>query len=209
MWSLFRVGILCISTVVFPGTTLAQSFVGGSDLDSQAPFGIPARDFADATTDPNSRVSFPITGYNTSAPASNDVATGGNGLSGWTASIQVTADVGLATSQNGSVDRSKYTEATRLSIVPPASVADQFNRTGWRVCAVVFTGGLGIADTDAAQTANLDGSCSALLPSDCVQQLQITGLAANSSRGDACEDLAVPSKCAEHFVGGSGNGYSG
>lgn len=76
----------------------------------------------------------------------------------------------------------------------------------------MFPGGLSAETTEAAQTARLDGTCAALLPSECIQGLQINSVANNTGKDKedlgACGSLAVPDACLEYFGGTTiGVGY--
>ncbi|KAK4154506.1 hypothetical protein C8A00DRAFT_14371 [Chaetomidium leptoderma] len=200
-----RESLVYISLLV-PAYALAQSFVGG-DLSHQAPYGVPAQDFAAAIASPAADATFPIPGYNTSLPAGATKATGNNNtVHGWSLSIGVTANVPLTHSDNTAVNKDLCIDATALSITPPAEVAG-YNSTGWRVCAVVFTGGLKAAAAGGGST-RADGSCAAVLPDDCIQQLQANSVAGRAGRrSGGCRDLDIPAECAGHFVGDGGTGF--
>jgi hypothetical protein len=179
--------LLTLSSLGFVSATSAQSFVGG-DLSNQAPFGLPASDFADATSHTVSNTTFQIVGYNTSIPAGPIDATGSN-EAGWSISIGVSADVALASAADGSVDK--------------------FNKSNWRVCAIIFPNGLAAigGTAEKVQTAGLDGSCAPLLPSDCIQQLQINSVNGSTGANGGCTSLSIPSTCAKYFQAGTGTGY--
>ncbi|KAG7284651.1 hypothetical protein NEMBOFW57_009259 [Staphylotrichum longicolle] len=194
-----RQGLAYLSLLV-PAYVHAQAFVGG-DLSIQAPWGLPAADFAAAVSTPSSDATFTITGYNTSLPAGSVKATDDE-VSGWSLNIGVTANVPLAGSNLNTVDKSLCIDATALSITPPGGVA-AFSSSGWRVCAIVFTDGLaGSANTRS------DGSCSAALPDDCIRELQSNSVAAKQGRtGGGCQDLDIPEGCAGHFGGKHGTAF--
>lgn len=195
-----RQGLAYLSLLV-PAYVHAQAFVGG-DLSIQAPWGLPAANFAAAVSTPSSDATFKITGYNTSLPAGSVKATDDE-VNGWSLNIGVTANVPLAGSNLNTVDKSLCIDATALSITPPAGVA-AFNSSGWRVCAIVFTDGL------ASSSANTrsDGSCSAALPDDCIRELQANSVAAKEGRtGGGCQDLDIPEGCAGHFGGKHGTAF--
>ncbi|KAK3317435.1 hypothetical protein B0T19DRAFT_291854 [Cercophora scortea] len=177
------------------------SFVGG-DLTTQAPFNLSPSVFTALTTNATSNATFPITGYNTSLPAGPVDGTG-TAQSGWSLSISVAADVPLSSSDDASLDKGSFTDATTLSLVRPERVG--YNTSSWRVCAIVFTGGLEDAATDVGK---VDGGCTALLPDDCIQQLQVNSVAGNTSRNGECEDLQVPDICGGYFGDGAvGSAY--
>jgi len=194
-----RQGLAYLSLLV-PAYAKAQSFVGG-DLSRQAPYGLPAQDFAAAFSSPISDTTFPIRGYNTSLPASADPATD-HTVDGWSLTIGIAANVPLASSANAAVDKSLCTDATALSISPPAGV-QRYNNTGWRVCAVVFTGGLKAVGEDT----KTDGTCSAVLPDDCIRQLQVNSVASKAGRAGGCQNLALPDSCAGHLNGNAGTAF--
>ncbi|KAK3689204.1 hypothetical protein B0T22DRAFT_427408 [Podospora appendiculata] len=199
--------LLLLLLLTLTTRTAAQSFVGG-DLSTQAPFNLAPATFTAATANATSNATFAITGYNTSLPVGPVDGTG-TALPGWSLSISVAADVPLSSSGNTSIDKTRFTEATTLSLVPPDGDRAQtsYNTSSWRVCAIVFTGGLDDAATDAA--ADLDGGCGALLPDDCIQQLQVNSVAANTSRNGECEDLQVPDICGGYFGDGAvGSAYA-
>lgn len=184
-------------TLLVPAYAFAQSFVGG-DLAAQAPYGLPAHEFAAAAADPASNTTFPITGYNTSlsADAADDAS-----VDGWSLNIRVLANVPLANSSRAAINKALYMDATAMSIAPPAGVAG-FNASAWRVCAIVFTGGL-----RAGGATHADGSCTGVLAEDCIDQMQANSLANNAGRTSGCRDLEVPTNCGVHFNGLTGTGY--
>ncbi|KAL2166990.1 hypothetical protein VTG60DRAFT_1884 [Thermothelomyces hinnuleus] len=190
-----REGLVYISLLV-PAYAMAQSFVGG-DLSQQAPYGLPVQDFAAAFSRSSSDATFPIRGYNTSLPAGTGRATERT-VDGWTLTIGLAANVPLTNAANAAVDKSLCIDATALSITPPAGVP-RYNSSSWRVCAVVFTDGL-----RAGESAKPDGTCSAVLPDDCIRQLQADSVASKAGRTGSCRDLAVPDSCAGHFNGKNG-----
>ncbi|KAL2157257.1 hypothetical protein VTH06DRAFT_6297 [Thermothelomyces fergusii] len=190
-----REGLLYISLLV-PAYAMAQSFVGG-DLSHQAPYGLPVQDFAGAFSSSSSDATFPIRGYNTSLPAGTAGATE-RAVDGWTLTIGVAANVPLTNAANTAVDRSLCIDATALSIAPPAGVP-HYNSSSWRVCAVVFTDGL-----RAGGGATPDGTCSDVLPDDCIRQLQADSVAGKAGRAGTCRDLALPDSCVGHFNGQNG-----
>ncbi|KAJ4410029.1 hypothetical protein N0V85_004004, partial [Neurospora sp. IMI 360204] len=105
--------------------------------------------------------------YNTSVPAGPDDATG-DGIPGWYLSINVAANVPLTNASDSTISaedkKSKVAEAAVLSLVPPSTL-NELDPDSWRVCAIVFMGGLAAGKTEEAQTTRLDGTCAALLPS--------------------------------------------
>ncbi|KAK4245998.1 Gcd10p family-domain-containing protein [Corynascus novoguineensis] len=121
-----RQGLTYLSLLV-PVHAKAQSFVGG-DLSRQAPYGLPAQDFAAAFSSPISDATFPIRGYNTSL----------------------------------------------------------------------------LASADHTKT---DGTCSAVLPDDCIRQLQVNSVASKVGRAGGCQNLALPDSCAGHLNGNTGTAF--
>ncbi|KAK0712373.1 hypothetical protein B0T26DRAFT_650544 [Lasiosphaeria miniovina] len=203
--------LVCASFILFaslhfhPLVASAQAYAGG-DLDGQVVFGLPAQEIIAVTFDAVSNATFPIKGYNTSIPGGPTDGTGSQ-LPGWSIFIGVAANVALAGSDDASVDKGQFIETTGLFIEPPAAIPVNYDTNSWRICAVIFAHGLGSAETNTAQTAQLDGSCTPLLPSECIEQLQVNSVASNSSTDDGCPDLDMPDVCAKHFSGESGTAY--
>jgi hypothetical protein len=184
----------------------AQSYVGG-DLSSQAPYGVPPQVFSSAISSPVADASFPIRGYNTSIPPGGTDGTGSH-IQGWSINVGVAENVPLTDSDYAGIDRdNKCIDAATLSITPPADIAT-CDEDGWRVCAVVFADGLGSAVAKDVQ-AKSDGSCSSLLPDDCIRKLQADGVAKGAkAKGSGCADLKIPDECASYFSGKDGTAYS-
>ncbi|KAK0611899.1 hypothetical protein B0T14DRAFT_338197 [Immersiella caudata] len=189
-----------------PLLTSAQSFTGGDLSSLPGPYGIPTSTVADASQVPNSYLAVSIHGYNTSIPAGSTIATGST-LSGWTLAIGVSANVPLAGASDQKINRNedKYIEMTALSITPPADLdTPSWRKRDWRVCAIVFTGGLANATAGSG-----DGECGAYLPGPCIAQLQARSVAprGNGSEG-GCAGMEVPETCGGYIAGdGSGVGY--
>lgn len=210
--NLGHAALALLSFYSYPSLASAQQFLT-TGSPSNPPFGLPPSSFALAIANPVSNASFPTTGYNTSVPAGPDDATG-DGIPGWYISINVAANVPLANASDSSISaedkKSKVTQATVVSLVPP-STQDGLDAESWRVCAIVFTGGLAAGKTEEAQTKRLDGTCAALLPSECIQELQINSVANNTvgtGKGNSeCGSLVVPDACLEYFGGTVGVGY--
>ncbi|KAK3400761.1 hypothetical protein B0T20DRAFT_390634 [Sordaria brevicollis] len=182
---------------------------------SHPPYGIPASDFAHAISAANnnsiSNASFPITGYNTSIPAGPDDATG-NGITGWHLAIDVAANVPLTHATeivSATVKKNNVTEVATLSLVPPSVVS--LENDSWRICAIVFSGGLSDDTVDGAlrNGDKLNGTCDRFLSSACIQQLQVNSVANNTARkgGKGCQGLQVPAACGKSFVVKVGDGY--
>ncbi len=201
-WSAYLPGIqqaMAYVALLVPAYGQPLSCVGG-DLSNQAPYGLPAKDFAAAVAAPSSNASFKVTGYDTSLPASAVKATA-DPIDGWLLDIGVTGNVPL-TNANFAVDKDQCIAATTLAITPPAKVAS-CNSTAWRVCAVVFTDGL--ANGVSTRT---DGSCSTTLPDNCIIQLQENSVSGSAGHGGGCHDLDIPASCAGYFGGqGRGTGF--
>ncbi|KAL2177311.1 Gcd10p family-domain-containing protein [Thermothelomyces heterothallicus CBS 202.75] len=53
-------------------------------------------------------------------------------------------------------------------------------------------------------TAKSDGTCSAVLPNDCIRQLQADSVASKAGRMGSCRNLAIPDSCVGHFNGKNG-----
>ncbi|KAK4112404.1 hypothetical protein N656DRAFT_845193 [Canariomyces notabilis] len=184
----------------------AQSYVGG-DLSSQAPYGVPPQVFSSAISSPVADASFPIRGYNTSIPPGGTDGTGSH-IHGWSINVGVAENVPLTDSDYAGIDRdNKCIDAATLSITPPADITT-CDEDGWRVCAVVFADGLGGSAVNKDVQAKSDGSCSSLLPDDCIRKLQADGVAKGAkAKGSGCADLKIPDECASYFSGEDGTAY--
>ncbi|KAK4159520.1 hypothetical protein QBC43DRAFT_128737 [Cladorrhinum sp. PSN259] len=188
--------------LLLPSLSLAESFITGTPLVS-GPYGIDPSNFLDTTTHSGTNISFNLKGFNTSIPAGAISGTG-SPIPGWALNIAITPDVSL--SDSNFQDKSKFFESTTLSISPPsrnqAPGLERFNTTNWRVCGMVFTAGLGKAETLQAKKLGKDlkGDCSDLLPSDCVSQLQVNSVANIEKRGGGCQGvIKMPTVCNNHF----------
>lgn len=199
MFPNLREGLVYISLLV-PAYAMSKSIVGG-DLSHRAPYGLPVRDFNAAFSSSSSDATFSIRGYNTSLPAGTAGATEST-VDGWKLTIGVAGNVPLTNAANTAVDKKNMCiDATALSITPPAGVL-HYNSSSWRVCAVVFTDGL-----RAGEDARPDGTCSAVLPDDCIHQLQTESVATKAGRAETCRDLDLPDSCAGHFKGNAGTAF--
>lgn len=116
--------------ILLRSLVMAQFFVGG-DLSQQAPYGLPAQDFAAAITTPVSAVTFPIPGYDVSTPPADQFAKATiDAIPNWSLTAGVTGNVPLAkASKDARVDKNLYVAAAGLSITPPADVTEH-NSTG-------------------------------------------------------------------------------
>ncbi|KAK0705803.1 hypothetical protein B0T21DRAFT_377613 [Apiosordaria backusii] len=204
---------LSLLMLLLPHSSFAQSFVGGTSPLSSAPYGLPASPFLDTTRGYNSisNASFPITGYNISIPAGAADGTAAR-VQGWALEVAITPDVSLSGGSSTLADKKKqFMTATTLKIIPPdEGQVPGFNDSTWRVCAMVFTGGLvqGTGDTPTIlKDDGNNGGCDDLLPSDCINQLQVNSLAGNGGREGGCSDISVPEVCQGYFrlVGVEGN----
>jgi len=179
------------------GIASAQSFVGGDLSTQRGPYGLPASTLANAAGAPFAYNTFPITGYNTSIPAGSTGATGSdNAVSGWNLAIGVSADVSLGNANDDAIDTDDFIEVTTLYLAPPAVLGrPAYNRTNWRLCVIVFPGGL-----SGGGGAKKDGSCGPLLPEGCISELQARSVTISGTADDGgCADIAVPSSCEGHF----------
>ncbi|KAK4178997.1 hypothetical protein QBC36DRAFT_365620 [Triangularia setosa] len=203
---------LSLLMLLLPRSSLAQSFVGGTSPLSSAPYGLPASAFLDMTRGFNSisNASFPITGYNLSIPAGAADGTAAR-VQGWALEIAITPDISLSGVASALADKKKqFTTATTLRIIPPdEGQVPGFNDSTWRVCAMVFTGGLvqGTGDMSTILKDGGDGGCQEILSSDCINQLQVNSLAGNRGKEGGCSDVSVPEVCQGYFrlVGVEGN----
>ncbi|KAK4223481.1 hypothetical protein QBC38DRAFT_487613 [Podospora fimiseda] len=202
----------CSSLFLFlllPSLSLAQSIITGTPLLS-GPYNIDSSSFLDTTTHTGTNISYPIKGFNTSIPAGATSGTG-NSVPGWSLNIGITPDVSL--SGSNSQDATKFFQATTISIIPPsrnqAAGIERFNESNWRVCALVFTSGLGKSETDEAEDG-VRGDCRDLLPSDCVNQLQVNSVTNVAELGGGCQGIiTMPTVCNDHFAARGGSDVMG
>lgn len=217
-----HLSLLPLTSAMTPMFTLSR-LLTTTGTPSNPPYGIPPSDFAhaisSANNNPISNASFPVSGYNTSTPAGPNVATG-EGIPGWRLNIDVAANVPLINATDfflsADVKKTKVTEVMTLSLVPPPPPASDeklpLDENSWRICAVVFTGGL---SDDTVKEAQLrggkldDGTCDMYLPSECIQGLQVNSVANNTAgKGESgCGSLVVPDACGKSFVVKVGDGY--
>lgn len=163
--------------LAFPPLTLAQSFAGGDLSSSPGPYGIPAHQLFEAAQVPNSYLAVPINGYNTSIPAGSTIGTGST-LAGWTLAIGVSANVPLASASDDGVDKKGFMEVTALSLQAPADLdTPDYKTKDWRVCAVVFVGGLVGGKNGTGNGKKGDGGCGGWLPEKCIGELQVMSVA--------------------------------
>ncbi|KAK4652483.1 hypothetical protein QC762_502790 [Podospora pseudocomata] len=195
---------LSLLMLLLPRSSFAQSFVGGTSPLSSAPYGLPAAPFLETIRGFNSisNASFPITGYNLSIPAGAADGTASR-VQGWALEIGITPDVSLSGVASTLSDKKKqFMTTTTLKIIPPdEGLVPGYNASTWRVCAMVFTGGLvqGTGNTSKILKDGGDGGCEQMLPSDCINQLQVNGLAGNGGKEGGCSDVSVPAVCQEYF----------
>ncbi|KAK0649207.1 hypothetical protein B0T16DRAFT_456638 [Cercophora newfieldiana] len=198
---------LCLA---LSSSAAAQSFAGGDLSNSPGPYGIPPDQVFDAAQVPNSYLTVPINGYNTSIPAGPAIGTADT-LPGWTLAIGVSANVPLAGADAPGVDAHSFMQMTALSVTPPAELdTPDYKEGDWRVCAIVFTGGLlkGVNGTGTGRGTADDGGCGGWLPQGCIGQLQArsVAVAGNASVG-GCVGMEVPEVCKGYFGEGKGVAY--
>lgn len=197
-----RQGLAYIA-LLMPSFATAQSFVAGN-LSQVAPYGIPASDFAAALSTPFSMSTFSITGYNTSVSTSSGSTLRDAAADGWSLTVRLAANVPLAGAVDEGWDKGLCVNAAALTVTPPKGV-ERFNNTAWRVCAVVFTEGF---KEDVAKDAVRDGSCSNVLPDECIRKLQANSVVGKTGRdGGGCQDLDVPEDCKRRLKGSGGTGF--
>ncbi|KAJ4397416.1 hypothetical protein N0V93_001643 [Gnomoniopsis smithogilvyi] len=129
-----------------------------------------------------------MTGYNVSADA------GPSAAPGWTLTVDITTDVSLLNAANRS---NLDIEATTLSIEPPQGKVTL--DSSWKICAVVFTG----LANDTSPSTTIDGTCSNVLPSGCIQGIE-SGSSGMDDSGN-CTTYTLPSACTSYFPAGSVN----
>ena len=205
--------------------TIAQSFTGGDLSSLPGPYGIPPSTLLEAADAPISYLAVPITGYNTSLPAGSTTATGsGNSLPGWMLAIAVSADIPLVGATDKGINRKDFMEGTALSVTPPAEMEEPTWRRGdWRVCAVVFTGGLiggngdggngtGAGTGTGGNATERNGQCGRWISQGCIQRLQAGSVTAKGNgtgtgTGGGCVDLEIPEVCQGYLGEGKGVAY--
>ncbi|KAK4183998.1 hypothetical protein QBC35DRAFT_541564 [Podospora australis] len=192
--------LLLVAATVYPSahtTTVSAADIdsnrikGGTPLSS-GPYGLPLSSFLLQTFPSFANASYSITGYNTSLPSGQTTGTSST-LAGWELTVGVTPGISLSDAENeeNGADRGRFITATTLRITPPGEVKG-FDGKGWRVCLIVFTGGLSATD-------GTGGDCGGYLPSGCINQIQVNSV---SSSDGQCQDLdSLPGACSGYFSG--------
>lgn len=159
------------------------------DLSAAAPFGLPPSKFESDTNKPDDAATFNITGYDVSTDSTPQ------SVDGWKLEAAVKGSVSLSDTTNSSVNKDQVFEATTLYIQAPD---DMKMDDSWKMCAVVYPG---LASSVASSTA-IDGSCSNVLSTECVQALSVAAGGANSNGMDSngnCTNFVLPARCTDSF----------
>lgn len=185
VWLLAVLDVSCRVSAYDPNT---GSIVTG-DLSAAAPYGLPASKFQSDTNKPDAEATFNITGYDVSADSTPQSA------DGWKLEAAVKSSVSLSDATNSSVNKAQVFEATTLYMQAPDNMklADT-----WRICAVVYPGLVNSVDS----STTVDGSCSGILSTECVQALTVAAGGANSNGMDKngnCTEFVLPARCTEAF----------
>lgn len=180
--------LLDVSCYVFAYEPSSGSIASG-DLGVSAPYGIPASKFESDTNKPDEAATFNITGYDISADSTPQSA------DGWKLEAAVKGGVSLSDATNSSVNKDQVFESTTLYIQAPDGMKMD---SSWKMCAVVYPGLASSVDSSTA----LDGSCSNVLSTDCVQALSVAAGGANSNGMDSngnCTNFVLPARCTDSF----------
>lgn len=184
-WLLVLLDISCHVSAYEPSSGSATS----GDLSVAAPYGIPASKFESDTNKPDEAATFNITGYDVSADSTPQ------SVDGWKLEAAVKGGVSLSDATNSSVNKDQVFEATTLYIQAPDNMKMD---DSWKMCAVVYPGLASSVDSTTA----VDGSCSNVLSTDCVQALSVAAGGANSNGMDSngnCTNFVLPARCTESF----------
>lgn len=185
VWLLAVLNVPCHVSAYDPNT----GSVATGDLSEAAPYGLPASKFQSDTNKPDAAATFNITGYDVSADSTPQ------SVGGWKLEAAVKSGVSLSDATNSSVNKDQVFEATTLFIQAPDNM--KFADT-WRMCAVVYPGLVNNVDSTTA----VDGSCSGILSTECVQALTVAAGGANSNGMDKngnCTEFVLPARCTEAF----------
>lgn len=197
------VGLLALSLC---SGALASPFSQQQYLISDSyPYGHSPADFRRATSRPTVEDSFAITGYDIAAGNGSATATTKDfGLEGWRLAVSVTSDVPIPSGNPDSRGGSKVFDAALLSLTPPTKLAEALERDApsiqdWSVCTAVWT--LGLSESALARAASStgpEGSCSTILPPDCIAEMQ-----AGFDSAGFCQNQTMPLSCAPYFLNGT------
>lgn len=184
-WLLAVLNVSCYVSAYDPNT----GSIASGDLSAAAPYGIPASKFESDTNKPDEAATFNITGYDVSADSTPQ------SVDGWKLEAAVKAAVSLSDATNSTVNKDQVFEATTLYIQAPdgMKIADS-----WRMCAVVYPGLTNSVDSSTV----VDGSCSGILSTECVQAITVAAGGANSNGMDKsgnCTEFVLPARCTDAF----------
>lgn len=184
-WLLTLLDVSCYVSAYEPSSGSATS----GDLSVTAPWGIPASKFESDTNKPDEAATFNITGYDVSADSTPQ------SVDGWKLEAAVKGGVSLSDATNSSVNKDQVFEATTLYIQAPDNMKID---NSWKMCAVVYPGLASSVDSSTA----VDGSCSDVLSTECVQALSVAAGGANSNGMDSngnCTNFVLPARCTDSF----------
>lgn len=184
-WVLALLDVSCYVSAYEPNSGSVTS----GDLSVAAPYGIPASKFESDTNKPDEAATFNITGYDVSTDSTPQ------SVDGWKLEAAVKGSVSLSDATNSSVNKDQVFEATTLYIQAPDNMKMD---SSWKMCAVVYPGLASSVDSSTA----VDGSCSNVLSTECVQALSVAAGGANSNGMDSngnCTNFVLPARCTDSF----------
>lgn len=184
-WLLTLLDVSCYVSAYEPSSGSSTS----GDLSAAAPFSLPPSKFESDTNKPDDAATFNITGYDVSADSTPQ------SVDGWKLEAAVKGGVSLSDTTNSSINKDQVFEATTLYIQAPD---DMKMDASWKMCAVVYPG---LASTVDSSTV-LDGTCSNVLSTECVQALSVAAGGANSNGMDTngnCTNFVLPARCTDSF----------
>lgn len=184
-WLLALLDVSCYVSAYEPNSGSVTS----GDLSVAAPYGIPASKFESDTNKPDEAATFNITGYDVSTDSTPQ------SVDGWKLEAAVKGSVSLSDATNSSVNKDQVFAATTLYIQAPDNMKMD---SSWKMCAVVYPGLASSVDSSTA----VDGSCSNVLSTECVQALSVAAGGANSNGMDSngnCTNFVLPARCTDSF----------
>lgn len=167
---------LCLSPILFAAADAGNSSVaviqvyGGTGAWME-----PIAEFEAGLDAPNATGNYPIAGPNISAPYSET-----SNLDGWSWSVDVAADLPIGSAYTSKYGNDKFYTGGKLTFNAPASLLSSSSRNltvndDWEICLYSWQIGLNWGSSVAAYPNELridDGSCSSVLTSECITDLQ-------------------------------------
>lgn len=184
-WLLALLGLACDVSAYDP----SSGSIAAGDLSVAAPYGLPPSTFESDTNKPDEAATFNITGYDVSADSTPQ------SVDGWKLEAAVKGGVSLSDATNSSVNKDQVFGATTLYIQAPDNMKMD---DSWKMCAVVYPGLASSVDSSTV----VDGSCSGVLSTECVQALSVAAGGANSNGMDSngnCTNFVLPARCTDTF----------